>query len=110
MHHQFSIHFNALRFCSSKHPDTHPYIHVPAGFTKLSGPRVNWGYRTVPQKHLDNRKLWYPQGRTLRGGSSINAMIYTRGQSEDCDSWAALGNAGWAYKDVLPYFRKAERN
>ena len=92
------------------YPDTHPYIHVPAGFTKLSGPRVNWGYRTVPQKHLDNRELWYPQGRTLGGGSSINAMIYTRGQPEDYDSWAALGAAGWAYKDVLPYFRKAERN
>jgi choline dehydrogenase-like flavoprotein len=92
------------------YPDTHPYIHVPAGFTRLSGPRVNWGYRTVPQKHLDNRELWYPQGRTLGGGSSINAMIYTRGQAEDYDAWAALGNEGWAYRDVLPYFRRAERN
>ncbi len=91
-------------------PDNHPFIHVPAGFTKLSGPRVNWGYRTVPQKHLNNRELWYPQGRTLGGGSSINAMIYTRGQAEDYDAWAALGNVGWAYKDVLPYFRKAECN
>ena len=90
--------------------DTHPYIHVPAGFTKLSGPKVNWGYRTVAQKNLDNRELWYPQGRALGGGSSINAMIYTRGQAEDYDGWAALGNVGWAYKDVLPYFRKAECN
>jgi choline dehydrogenase len=91
-------------------PDSHPFIHIPAGFTKLSGPRVNWGYRTVPQAHLNNRELWYPQGRTLGGGSSINAMIYTRGQREDYDGWAAAGCQGWAYEDVLPYFRKAESN
>jgi len=91
-------------------PDSHPLIHVPAGFTKLSGPRVNWGYRTVPQKHLDNRDMWYPQGRTLGGGSSINAMIYTRGHRTDYDRWAAAGAEGWSYADVLPYFRKAESN
>ncbi|MDQ0474134.1 GMC family oxidoreductase [Labrys wisconsinensis] len=92
------------------HPDSHPFIHVPAGFTKLSGPRVNWGYRTVPQKHLDNREMWYPQGKTLGGGSSINAMIYTRGHRSDYDGWAAGGAEGWSYEDVLPYFRKAESN
>ena len=89
------------------YPDSHPFIHVPAGFTKLSGPRVNWGYRTVPQKHLDNREMWYPQGKTLGGGSSINAMIYSRGQAEDYDGWSV---EGWSYEDVLPYFRKAESN
>jgi len=91
-------------------PDSHPFIHVPAGFTKLSGPKVNWGYRTVPQKHLNNREMWYPQGRTLGGGSSINAMIYTRGHRTDYDGWAAAGATGWSYNDVLPYFRKAESN
>ena len=91
-------------------PDSHPFIHVPAGFTKLSGPKVNWGYRTVPQKHLNNREMWYPQGRTLGGGSSINAMIYTRGHSTDYDRWASSGAVGWTYNDVLPYFRKAESN
>jgi choline dehydrogenase len=91
-------------------PDNHPYIHVPAGFTKLSGPKVNWGYRTVPQKQLNNRDMWYPQGRTLGGGSSINAMIYTRGHRTDYDAWAAGGAKGWSYEDVLPYFRKAESN
>ena len=91
-------------------PDSHPFIHVPAGFTKLSGPRVNWGYRTVPQKNLNNREMWYPQGRTLGGGSSINAMIYTRGHKSDYDSWAKGGATGWSYHDVLPYFRKAESN
>jgi len=89
------------------YPDSHPFIHVPAGFTKLSGPRVNWGYRTVPQKHLNNRDMWFPQGKTLGGGSSINAMIYTRGQAEDYDGWSV---PGWTYEDVLPYFRKAESN
>jgi choline dehydrogenase len=89
------------------YPDSHPFIHVPAGFTKLSGPRVNWGYRTVPQKHLDNREMWYPQGKTLGGGSSINAMIYSRGQPEDYDGWSV---PGWSYEEVLPYFRKAESN
>ncbi|WP_127143983.1 GMC family oxidoreductase [Pelagibacterium montanilacus] len=90
--------------------DSHPLIHVPAGFTKLSGPRVNWGYRTVPQKHLNNREMWYPQGKTLGGGSSINAMIYTRGHRADYDEWSGLGAEGWSYADVLPYFRKAEDN
>lgn len=90
--------------------DSHPLIHVPAGFTKLSGPKVNWGYRTVPQKHLNNREMWYPQGKTLGGGSSINAMIYTRGHRKDYDAWAAQGADGWSYDDVLPYFRKAEDN
>ncbi|KAA9010033.1 GMC family oxidoreductase [Histidinibacterium aquaticum] len=90
--------------------DSHPLIHVPAGFTKLSGPRVNWGYSTVPQKHLDNREMWYPQGKTLGGGSSINAMIYTRGHRADYDEWSELGAEGWSYAEVLPYFRKAEDN
>ncbi len=92
------------------YPDKHPLIHVPAGFTKLSGPKVNWGYRTVPQQHLNDREMWYPQGKTLGGGSSINAMIYTRGHRNDYDDWAAAGADGWSYEDVLPYFRKAEDN
>ena len=92
------------------HADTHPLIHVPAGFTKLSGPRVNWGFRTVPQTHLDNRDMWYPQGKTLGGGSSINAMIYTRGHRNDYEDWKAAGASGWGYADVLTYFRKAEDN
>ncbi len=92
------------------HPDSHPFIHIPAGFTKLSGPKVNWGYRTVPQTNLNGRDMWYPQGKTLGGGSSINAMIYTRGHRTDYDKWADSGAKGWAYENVLPYFRKAEAN
>src|SRR5690606_32495530 len=74
------------------------------------GPRVNWRFHTVPQPQLDDRRVWYPQGKTLGGSSAINAMIYIRGQREDYDGWAAAGNEGWAYDDVLPYFRKSEDN
>jgi choline dehydrogenase-like flavoprotein len=90
--------------------DWNPMIHIPAGLGKLFGPGVNWRFHTVPQRNLDNREVWYPQGKTLGGSSSINAMIYIRCQKEDYDNWAALGNDGWAYEDVLPYFRKSEDN
>ena len=90
--------------------DLNPFIHMPGGLGKLFGPRVNWRFFTVPQKNLDGRSIWYPQGKTLGGSSSINAMVYIRGQKEDYDNWAALGNEGWSYADVLPYFRKSEDN
>ncbi|MBS0448225.1 MAG: GMC family oxidoreductase N-terminal domain-containing protein [Proteobacteria bacterium] len=90
--------------------DLDPMIHIPGGLGKLFGPRVNWRFHTTPQRHLDNRRIWYPQGKTLGGSSSINAMIYIRGQREDYDNWAALGNEGWSYEDLLPYFRKSEDN
>ena len=63
--------------------DINPFIHLPGGVGKLFGPRVNWRFFTKPQKHLDNRSIWYPQGKTLGGSSSINAMVYIRGQRED---------------------------
>jgi len=90
--------------------DLNPMIHLPGGVGKLFGPRVNWRFFTAPQKNLDGRRIWYPQGKTLGGSSSINAMIYIRGQREDYDNWAALGNKGWSYADVLPYFRRSEDN
>jgi choline dehydrogenase-like flavoprotein len=90
--------------------DWNPLIHMPVGFTKLTSPSVNWGFETVPQPQLDDRALWYPQGRTLGGSTSINAMIYIRGQRQDYDRWAALGNDDWGYEQVLPFFRRAERN
>jgi choline dehydrogenase len=90
--------------------DLNPMIHVPGGIPFLFGPRVNWRFHTVAQRHLDNREIWYPQGKTLGGSSSINAMIYIRGQREDYDGWADQGNKGWSYEEVLPYFRKSEDN
>ncbi len=91
-------------------PDRSPLIHMPVGFTKLTSPKVNWRFETVPQRHLGNRPMYYPQGRTLGGSTSINAMIYIRGHRQDYDDWLELGNKGWGYDSVLPYFRKSERN
>jgi len=90
--------------------DWNPLIHIPVGFTKLTTPDVNWGFSTVPQPEMDDREMWYPQGRTLGGSTSINAMIYIRGQAADYDRWAELGNEGWGYEDVLPYFKRSEHN
>lgn len=90
--------------------DWNPLIHMPVGFTKLTSPKVNWGFETVPQAQLNNREMWYPQGRTLGGSTSINAMIYIRGQRQDYDRWAELGNDDWGYEQVLPFFRRAEHN
>jgi choline dehydrogenase-like flavoprotein len=90
--------------------DLNPLIHIPIGFTKLTTPDVNWGYSTVPQPEMNNRDMWYPQGRTLGGSTSINAMIYIRGHRADYDDWEALGNDGWGYDGVLPYFKKSENN
>lgn len=90
--------------------DWSPLVHMPVGFTKLSGLRYNWEFSTVPQRELNNRRMWYPQGRTLGGSTSINAMIYIRGQKEDYETWAAMGSEDWGYEQVLPFFRRAEAN
>lgn len=90
--------------------DINPYIHIPGGVGKLFGPGVNWRFQTVPQPEMDDREIWYPQGKTLGGSSAINAMIYIRAQAEDYDAWAKMGNEGWDYQDVLPYFKKSEDN
>ena len=91
--------------------DKDPYIHWPAGFYRLtSSLRNTWGYRTAPLAHVDGRRMWFPQGRVLGGGGSINAQVFTRGNPRDYDEWAAEGCAGWAFADVLPYFRRFEDN
>jgi GMC oxidoreductase len=76
-------------------PDRNPLIHMPAGFVKLTSPDVNWRFATVPQPELDNRRMYYPQGRVLGGSTAINAMIYIRGNRLDYDKWCELGNEGW---------------
>ncbi|MFQ5562197.1 MAG: GMC family oxidoreductase [Parvularculaceae bacterium] len=89
--------------------DASPLIHAPIGFAFLPKKTpVNWRFRTVPQKHLNNRICFQPRGRVLGGSSSINAMIYIRGAPSDYDGWAEQGCAGWSWRDVLPYFKKAE--
>jgi choline dehydrogenase len=90
--------------------DRHPYVQIPSAFVRLSGPRFNWDFETEPQAHLNQRRMYMPQGRLLGGSSSINAMVYVRGNDADYDGWAQRGNLGWSYRDVLPYFRRAEHN
>jgi choline dehydrogenase-like flavoprotein len=86
------------------------YVRMPAGIANLSGPRFNWGYETAPQAAMKGRRMYWPRGRLIGGSSSVNAMVYMRGQPADYDHWRQLGYAGWSYDDVLPYFKKAERN
>ena len=89
--------------------DTDPWIHIPAGFYRnIYNPKVAWYFETEPVPELHNRRISWPRGKVLGGSSSINGLIYIRGQSQDFDLWRQLGNAGWSYDDVLPYFRKAE--
>ena len=89
--------------------DRNIWIHIPLGYGKLfSNPKVNWLYSTEPEPELNNRRVIQPRGKVLGGSSSINGLLYIRGQHEDYDHWRQLGNAGWAFADVLPYFRRAE--
>ena len=91
--------------------DTNIWIHIPIGYGKtMIDPVVNWRLQTEPEPHLHDRKLYWPRGRTLGGSSSINGLVFIRGQAEDFNSWEKLGNPGWGYKDVLPYFIKSEHN
>src|SRR5271154_1986202 len=83
-------------------------IHIPAAFSKLFKTQVDWNYATEPEPHLHNRRLYWPRGKVLGGSSSINAMIYIRGNRADYDHWRDLGNAGWGFADVHPYFKKSE--
>src|SRR5580704_10078521 len=89
--------------------DRHFWIHVPLGFAKLfNDAKVNWLYKSEPEPELNNRQIIQPRGKVLGGSSSINGLLYIRGQHEDYDHWRQLGNTGWAFQDVLPYFRLAE--
>ncbi|MBA4849512.1 GMC family oxidoreductase [Emticicia sp. BO119] len=91
-------------------PDKKMEIHIPAGYAKLHRSEVDWGYWTEPQAHVLNRRLYLPRGKTLGGCSSTNAMAYVRGNKEDYNDWADMGNEGWSYEEILPYFRKSEHN
>src|SRR5215212_6098114 len=90
--------------------DWHPYIHLPAGFIKTFHMKsINWAYQQEVGPWTGGRSIYAPRGKTLGGSSSINGHIYNRGQRQDFDTWAQLGNRGWGYPDVLPYFKRLER-
>jgi choline dehydrogenase len=91
-------------------PDTKPEIHIPVECVNLLGSEVDWGYFSEPEPYLNNRKIFCSRGKVLGGSSSINFMLYVRGNPHDYDHWQALGNPGWSYQDVLPYFKKSEHS
>src|SRR2546430_10073031 len=89
--------------------DRNIWIHVPLGYGKLfTNTKVNWPYTSEPEAELNNRRIIQPRGKVLGGSSSINGLLYIRGQPADFDHWGQLGNSGWSFDDVLPYFRRAE--
>jgi choline dehydrogenase len=92
-------------------PDRNPWIHLPIGYAKtMQHPVLNWRFRTDPDPNMNGRQIYWPRGRTLGGSSSINGLIYIRGQQSDYDHWRDLGNPGWDWEACLPYFRRLERN
>ena len=89
--------------------DSYPWISIPIGYAKtMFNPKVNWCFYTEPQPEMNQRRIYWPRGKTLGGSSSINGLIYIRGQPEDYDRWATAGNPGWSHADVLPYFKRLE--
>ncbi|QJF51128.1 GMC family oxidoreductase [Roseobacter ponti] len=91
--------------------DLHPWIWMPIGYGKaFHHKRLNWRYQAEPDPALNNRRSYWPRGRVMGGSSSINAMVYIRGQPADFDDWEAMGNPGWGWNDVLPFFRRSETN
>ena len=91
--------------------DRYLWIHIPIGYGKtMFHKKYNWGFQTDPEPHMAGRRMYWPRGRGLGGSSSINGLIYVRGQPEDYDHWASLGNEGWGWSDVHPYFLKSEHN
>ena len=91
--------------------DSNPWIHIPIGYAKtMFNKKYNWGFHTEPEPGMNERRMYWPRGRVLGGSSSINGLIYIRGQQQDYDAWAAAGNPGWAWKDVFPLFRMLEGN
>jgi choline dehydrogenase len=100
---------NSVLLLEAGGPDTHPWIHVPVGYFKtMHDPEFDWCYRTEPDENVGGRRIDWPRGKVLGGSSSLNGLLYVRGQRQDYDRWAALGNRGWGYADVLPYFKKSE--
>ncbi len=101
---------NSVLLIEAGGKDSKMEIHIPAGYAKLHRTEVDWGYYTEPQEHILNRKMYLPRGKVMGGCSSTNAMAYVRGNKEDYNDWAKLGNDGWSYDAILPFFKKSENN
>ena len=104
-----SIESNKILLLEAGGKDNYPWIHIPVGYYKtMHNPKTDWCFKTEPDQSMNNRSINYPRGKTLGGSSSINGLLYIRGQEQDYDTWRQLGNVGWSWKDVLPYFIKSE--
>ncbi|MEJ6399431.1 GMC family oxidoreductase [Yoonia sp. 208BN28-4] len=91
--------------------DRNPWIHIPVGYFKtIHNPKVDWCYKTEPDEGLNGRSIEWPRGKVLGGSSSLNGLLYVRGQPQDYDRWAQMGNSGWGWDDVLPLFKRSEKN
>jgi len=101
---------NSVLLLEAGGPDSNMNIHIPGAYLKIHKSKQDWGFWTEKQKNVLNRKMYLPRGKTLGGSSSTNAMAYVRGNAEDYNTWAELGNYGWGYKDVLPFFKKSENH
>lgn len=100
---------NSVVLLEAGGPDRNPWIHIPVGYFKtIHNPKLDWCYETEPDPGLNGRSIKWPRGKVLGGSSSINGLLYVRGQQEDYDGWAEMNLSGWSFKDVLPYFRKSE--
>ena len=100
---------NSVLLIEAGNRDTNPWIHIPVGYFKtMHNPKSDWCYQTEPDPGLNGRSIKWPRGKVLGGSSSINGLIYIRGQKQDYDDWADAGNSGWSYDDMLPYFMKCE--
>ncbi len=99
---------NSVLLLEAGGPDDQKDVHIPVAWANLMQSSVDWDYKTTPQKHCHNRVIDMPRGKVYGGSSSINAMIYQRGNPADYDGWAALGNEGWSWEEVLPYFKKSQ--
>ena len=101
---------NKVLLLEAGNKDNSLFIHMPAGVGELlKGGPFNWAFQTAPEPHLNNRSLYWPRGKGLGGSSAINGMLYVRGHRSDYNDWAALGNKGWSYPEVLPYFKRSMR-
>lgn len=101
---------NSVLLIEAGGADKKKEIQIPGAYTQLNRTEVDWAFWTEPQQHVDHRKIFIPRGKTLGGSSSTNAMAYVRGNKADFNEWAALGNRGWDYESVLPYFIRSENN
>ncbi len=101
---------NQVMLLEAGGPDRDPLLHIPGAYAQLNRKPYDWGFWTKPQTHINNRKMYLPRGKVLGGCSSTNAMAYVRGNKADYDHWASLGNKGWAFSEILPYFIRSEAN